>query len=60
MTRVFTYDQVEKEYPNITARMIRDACAEPDGPRRFRPGLVSEREIDAWILREEKKQGVRS
>jgi hypothetical protein len=59
MTRIFTYAEVEKEYRNITARMIQDACAKTDGPRKFRDGLVSEHEIDAWIRREEAKKGVR-
>ena len=60
MTRLFTYEEVEKEYKNISARMIQDACSRADGPRKFKPGIVSEHEIDAWIIREEKKNGVRN
>lgn len=59
--RLLHFSEVPSVYPRITERMIRDACnVQPDGPRKFKDAIVSTEEIDAWIVREAKKRGVRS
>lgn len=58
-TRILRYDEVPRFYPNITEREIRSACASVNGPRKFKRGHVTTREIEAWIKREEQKVGVR-
>lgn len=59
-TLILKFSEVPAHYPNITEREIRSACASQRGPRKFKRGHVSDREIEAWIVREEQKQGVRS
>lgn len=58
-TRILRFDEVERFYPNITEREIRAACASLNGPRKFKRGHVTTREIEMWIKREEQRVGVR-
>jgi hypothetical protein len=56
---LLSFEDVPKHYPAISERAITDACSKPNGPRRFKPRVVSTREIEAWIQREEKSKGPR-
>ncbi len=58
-TRILRFDEVNRFYPNITEREIRSACSSPRGPRKFKRGHVTTREIESWIKREEQRVGVR-
>lgn len=59
-TPLIPFKDIQTFYPAITPSMIRDACnISPRGPRKFKDGIVSLREVEAWILREEKAKGVR-
>lgn len=59
-TLIISFSEVQHYYPRITPRELRAACADTDGPRKFKPGHVSIREIEAWIKRREQDQGQRS
>lgn len=59
-TRILSFSEVPTFYPNLTVREIRAACSSLNGPRKCKRGHVTTREIEAWLKREEQKQGVRS